>query len=101
MSEDNGQKQPQHPEGLPDFKPEYFWAFATIMLYKLGGFEVLTLKQLEKYNYEKDCPQITWDDKNKAFIMRLKDQIEKSQTISVPGKIRKKLLRQLIKNNFG
>jgi hypothetical protein len=98
---DNGEKENQEqPEELPEFKGEYFWAFAALMLYKLGGFEVIRLEHLEKFDFENDCPQVTWDARNRAFIMRNKEQIEKNQTISIPGNIRKKLLRNIIKKNF-
>lgn len=98
----NGEEQKdnrQHPEGCPDFRPEYFWAFCTLMLYKLGGFEAIKLEHLEKYDYENDCPQVAWDDKNKVFIMRLKDT-KKPNAVSIPGKVRKKILRKIMKDNF-
>lgn len=101
MTDDKEKLEEDKPVELPEFKTEYFWAFCTIMLYKLGGFEVIRLEHLEKYDYEKDCPYVTWDEKNKAFIMRLKDMdVKKPSAISMPGKIRKKMLRKILKDNF-
>ena len=99
---DNCEKQDEkQPAELPDFKGEYFWAFCSLMLYKIGGFEIIKLEHLEQFDYEKDATQVTWDAKHKAFIMRFKeDSKPKPVAISVPGKIRKKLLKQVMKENF-
>ena len=74
----------------PVFKPEYFWAFAALMLYKLGDVEAITLEHLEKFDAERDCPDIIWNAEKKSFIMKNKT-IDRPVIIKVPKKLMKKL----------
>jgi hypothetical protein len=90
----NGEQENNQQQEAPEFKGEYFWAFCTLMLYKLGGFEAIKLEHLEKYDYENDCPQVSWDAKNQAFIMRFNDNSKPPSKISLPGKIRKRMARK-------
>jgi len=82
---------------IPDFLPQYFWAFMALLLYKIGGVEAIKLEYLEKFDFENDCPQVSWDAKNKAIVMRNLDAEEPVKIIT-PGKIRKKMFREFIKN---
>jgi len=102
MSNSNGEnKEIQADAELPEFKTEYYWAFVALMLYRLGGLEAISLEHLEQFDFENDCPQVTWDAKNKTFIMRNKDaDAAKPVTIAIPGKIRKKMFREFVKNNL-
>jgi hypothetical protein len=98
----NGENQEQLPQEPPEFLGEWFWAFAAVMLYRCGGYMAISLEHLKQFDYDKDNVQVSWDAKNKSFVMYFKDEPKvKNQGISVPGKIRKKLFRQMIKNNFG
>jgi len=101
MTGNNGENKeiPADAE-LPVFKKEFYWAFAALMLYRIGGLEAISLEHLEKFDFKKDCPQVTWDAKNKAFIMRNKDADKARQAIiAIPGKIRKKMFREFVKNS--
>lgn len=55
---------------MPEFKPEYYWAFVTLMLYKLGGTEAISQKQIEKFDTP-DYPAVMYDHDKKAWIMKL------------------------------
>lgn len=103
MSNNGEAKQQQAQPEPPEFKGEYFWAFAALMLYKLGGWQSIPLEMLEKFDFKNSCPQVTWDAKKQVFIMRnpeIKKPPEKS-LINLPGKIRKKMLKNIIHNHFG
>ena len=82
---------------LPTFEPRFFWAFMALLLYKTGGVEVISLEHLEQFDFENDCPQVSWDAKNKAIVMRNLDA-QKPVEIITPGKIRKKMFREFVKN---
>jgi hypothetical protein len=99
----NGEKENSRfgePKELPEFKTEYFWAFVTVLLYKIGGVQAISLKHLELFDFEKDCPQVTWDARNEVFIMRNKEIKKQPSLIEVPGKIRKKLLKNILKHHL-
>ena len=96
---DNVENEPIESEEPPEFKTEYFWAFMALMLYKLGGTEVISLEHLEQFDFENDCPQVSWDAKNKAIVMRNLDT-EKPVVIAMPGKIRKKMFREFVKQHL-
>jgi len=61
MSDGNGK--------IPEFKADYVKAFVALMLFKLGGSETITLELLEKFP-EKECPQVIWEPKLKAFTLK-------------------------------
>ena len=84
--------KPKQPKGdkVPPFKPEYFWGFAALMLYKLGGVEIITQKQLEKFNME-HAPDVMYDHDKEAWIMRLKEQPKPEVIVTVPKKILKRV----------
>ena len=45
----------EQPEQLtaPEFEAKFFWAFVTLLLYKVGGVECISQEQLEKFAEEK------------------------------------------------
>jgi len=96
---DNVENEPIESEEPPEFKTEYFWAFMVLLLYKTGGVEVISLEHLEQFDFENDCPQVSWDAKNKAIVMRNLDT-EKPVEIITPGKIRKKMFREFVKQHL-
>ena len=54
---------------IPEFKQKYISAFVCLMLYKQGGFQTITIDQLEKYP-EKDEPIVEYNGALKAFTLR-------------------------------
>jgi len=74
MNDPCEQKPTEEPKpGKPEFKPEYFWAFASLMLHKLGGAEAISIERLEQFNIE-DCPEVFYDGDRNAYVMKLKDK---------------------------
>ena len=75
----------------PEFQPAWFWAFASLMLYKLGGVEAVSVERLEQFD-ETELPEVIYDHDRKAFVMKLKDKDMPKKLIVVPvsGKILKR-----------
>jgi len=90
--------QEENNKEIPDFDGRWFWAFMALLLYKTGGVEAISLEHLEQFDFENDCPQVSWDAENKAMVIRNLDT-EKPVVIAMPGKIRKKMFREFAKNN--
>ena len=92
------QKSDEQPDNdqqpIPDFQPLWFWAFCSLMLYKLGGSEAITLDRLEKFPIE-EVPEVVYDRELKAWIMRLKPGAVPK--IVVPNKISKRHRKPIIK----
>ena len=93
---DNVENEPIESEDPPEFKTEWFWAFMALMLYKLGGAQAISLEHLEQFDFENDCPQVSWDAKNKAIVIRNLDA-QKPVEIITPGKIRKKMCKKMFR----
>lgn len=90
------QEKSNQEDKMPEFKPQYFWAFCALMLYKLGDVEAISLECLDKFNAERDSPDVIWNAEKKAFIMKNKE-ISRPSPIAIPGKIRKKMIRNILK----
>ena len=85
--------EPKAPEA-PEFLPQFFWAFVSLLLYKVGGIECVTQKQLEKFNPD-HCPDVMYDHEKKAWIMKLKD-VDKPVIVTVPKKMMRKTPKILL-----
>ncbi len=57
---------------VPEIKPEYVEAFIHLMLHKLGGFQTITLKQLEKFP-KCEAAKIFWDEDKQAFTIKIRN----------------------------
>ena len=86
MPQETGQQK------APEFKPEYYWAFMSLILWKTGGVEAITQEQIEKFDAVTDLPEVVFDHDHQAWIVRLKKE-DRPPIVAVPNKIRKKLLR--------
>ena len=96
----NGEKTEEHER--PEFKPEYFWAFVSFMLYNLNGRCVITLDMLRKFDIKKDSPVVYWDDENDAIVMEIRGYVNKKPVIVVPTrKIARKIAKNMIMHNIG
>jgi hypothetical protein len=79
--EQNPTEQPEPTK--PEFKPPYFWAFATLMLHKLGGTQAITIDRLEQFDID-SVPEVYYDGDKNAWVMRLKDKNMPAKPIIVP-----------------
>lgn len=68
-------KRAQLKSDMPEFKPEWVNAFLIMMLYKIGGVQALTLKQLQAYDKTKEGkePEFSYDPELKAFVLKSPD----------------------------
>ena len=82
---------------MPTFEPRFFWAFVALMLYKLGDVEMITLERLEKFDAEKDCPEVVWIAEKKAWMMKNK-KIDRPTIITPPKKIAKQMMKNILKS---
>jgi hypothetical protein len=73
---------------VPEFKSEYFWAFVSLMLYKVGGREAVTTEQLEKFDAD-EGPEVLYDHDKDAWIMQLQAK-HRPTIVTVPKKILRK-----------
>lgn len=75
----------------PGFQPKYFWAFCALMLWKLGGMEVIKHEYIEKFDLD-NMPEVIYDHDKAVWIMKFKKG--QMPVIVVPGKkIRKRMLK--------
>lgn len=89
--------QPEQPEPKPEqdeletppFTWKHMWAFNTLMLYKTGGRECITQEQIDKFDVD-NIPEVLYDHENKAWVMKLKDDVEKPVIVTVPRKLLKR-----------
>lgn len=87
----NEQKQ---PEKCPEFKPEAFWAFCSIMLFKIGGVEALTQKQIDDFSMIDDGPEVVYNHDKKVWIMQLPKK-DRPTIVTVPKKLLKRNRRPI------
>ena len=73
----------------PDFLPAYFWAFATLLLYKVGEIECISQEQIEKFDID-NYPDVMYDHVKKAWVMKLKKGVDQPVIVTVPKKILRK-----------
>ena len=66
-----------------------FWAFVTLMLYKLGGTECISQEQMEKFNADHG-PEVLYDHDKKVWIMKIKEGQESPVIVTVPKKVLRK-----------
>jgi len=78
----------------PTFQPEWYWAFTTLLLYKVGGIEVISQKMLDKFNID-DMPKVVYDHDKKAWVMKLRKG-EMPTIVTVPKKILRKKPRVML-----
>ena len=76
-----------------DFKPEYFWAFMTMMLHMHGkatqGAErfAISLEQLEKFDPEQS-PEVKWEPATKSWVIENQPNTAESHVIiATPNKL--------------
>ena len=69
----------------PGFQPQWFWAFTTLMLWKLGGVEAISLDQLKAFEID-NVPDVYYDHDRKAFVMKLKESPNPDVNVFVPKK---------------
>jgi len=81
-------KMSEEQHKVPEFKPEYFWAFVSLMLYKTGGVEIVTAEQLEKFNPD-EGPEVLYDHEKDAWIIQLQEK-HRPTVVTVPKKILRK-----------
>ena len=91
----NKENEPIESPEVPEFLPQYFWAFCCLMLYKLGDVEIISLERLEQFDAEKDCPEVVWIAEKKAWMMKNK-KINRPTIITPPKSIRKKMIKNLL-----
>jgi len=86
---------------VPEFKNEYYWAFMALALYKIGNIETIPIEALEKFDAERDSPDIIYDPESKSFSLRNKEyEIPKKivTAAKIPRKIRRNFLRNISRN---
>jgi len=96
------QEVPAAPEQeVPEFKNEYYWAFMALALYKIGNIETIPIEALEKFDAERDSPDIIYNPESKSFSLMNKEyEIPKKivTAAKIPRKIRRKFLRNISRN---
>ena len=64
----------------PEIKDWYVSAFLALMVHKLGGYQTIPLKDLEKFPI-KGTPQIHWNPEKQAFTLANPGEEPKSKII--------------------
>ncbi len=64
----------------PEIKDGYVAAFIALMLHKLGGYQTIPLKNLDKFPI-KESPQLHWDADKQAFTLAIPGKEPKSKII--------------------
>jgi len=94
---DSEEKEPIESEEMPEFEARFFWAFACLMLYKLGDVEMISLERLEQFDAENDCPEVVWIAEKKAWMMKNK-KIDRPTIITPPKKVAKQMMKNILKS---